>query len=106
MIKLRDEYEEMTKAGTGDVEDVTDTKGCDTCKAGGRNWKTHTDSDCRFLQKGARKRTCWRCGSEDHLSHQCSVKSDGDSVKKSKNRQEAHSNFLRTKDCKCCGKSY
>lgn len=106
LIKLRDEYEEMTKAGTGDVEDISDTKGCDTCKSGGRNWKTHTDSDCKFQSKGTRKKTCWKCGSEDHLSPQCTGRADSDPAKKNKNRQEAHSNFLRTKDCKWCGKSY
>ena len=50
LIKLRDEYEEMTKAGTGDVEEISDTaKGCEVCKSGGRSWRTHTEGDCRFL---------------------------------------------------------
>ena len=111
LIKLRDEYEEMTKAGTGDVEEISDTKGCEVCKSGGRSWRTHTEGDCRFQSKGTgtsgtRKKTCWKCGSEDHLSPQCTGKPDGDTSKKNKYRQESHSNFLRTKDCKWCGKSY
>ena len=108
LVKLRDEYEEMTKAGTGDVEEVSEEKGCDACKAKGRSWKTHTDSNCRSQQKVSTKRTCWRCGSEDHLAHQCTKKvDDGDSsARKNRSKQEAHSNFLRTKDCKWCGKTY
>ena len=110
LVKLKDEYEEMTKAGTGteDVEVTSDTKGCDACKAKGRSWRTHTDNDCKFQQKVSSKRTCWRCGSEGHLSHQCTKKmDDGDSsAKKTRSKQEAHSNFLRTKDCKWCGKTY
>lgn len=42
MEKLRDEYEAMSKAGTGEEEiepSVSDNNGCETCKASSRSWK-------------------------------------------------------------------
>ena len=112
LLKLRDEYEAMAKAGTGEedtiaiVEEIE--KGCGSCKSNGRSWKTHNDKNCRFKEKDGKdkKRTCWRCGSEDHLSRDCHDKAEGVKPDKKGHNQESHSNYLRAKDCKWCGKEY
>ena len=109
LLKLRDEYEAMAKAGTGEEDTIAVggdiEKGCESCKSNGRSWKTHTDRNCRFKEKNERekKRTCWRCGSEGYISRDCPDKAAG--VKKG-NKQESHSNYLRARDCKWCGKEY
>ena len=66
------------------------------------------DRNCRFKEKNERekKRTCWRCGSEGYISRDCPDKAAGVKPDKRGNKQESHSNYLRAKDCKWCGKEY
>ena len=61
LLKMRDEYEEISKTGTVDLEEVKEKGGgskCDYCKG-----KNHTEKDCRLKKKASQKggdgkRTC------------------------------------------------
>ena len=70
-------YEEIANIGTADTEEKLVTElFCDFCKK-----RNHTEENCRRKKAGANnpsgagktggKRTCYRCGSEDHLARDC-----------------------------------
>ena len=80
-------------------------------------WKKKTDT--KDPGKTESKRKCWKCGSGEHLSR-CTVKVDQSNnkvkvtkgngkkqnTKKDSGEQEIFSHYLRTKDCRWCGRSY
>ena len=77
LLKMSDEYEEISKTGTVELEEEEKEKGvkCDFCKR-----KNHTASECRMKKSGEketeRKRRCWKCGSDSHLSNKFTRKVD------------------------------
>ena len=136
IVKMRDEYEEISKTGTVELEEEKEQKvKCEFCKK-----YNHTEKDCRLKRAGgyqaesgkARgyqaetgKKQCWRCGSDNHLSRDCTAKVDQSSNmvkdRRSKKKEEDNhladektaesqlgifSNYLRTKDCRWCGRTY
>ena len=130
LVKMRDEYEEISKTGTVELEEEKEYKStrslkCDFCKK-----FNHTEKDCRMKKAGnhqaeSGKKKCWKCGSENHLSRDCTVKVDqsNNMVKDRKTKKKAEdshsadgktaenqlgifSNYLRTKDCRWCGRTY
>ena len=121
LLKMRDEYEEISKTGTVELEEEKDKdkekdKGikCDYCKRRG-----HTESGCWKKQSVGekdteRKRKCWKCGAEDHVSRDCKKKADhsnnmvkdGKAKKQDNTDHESFSNYLRSKDCRWCGRTY
>ena len=83
----------------------------------GQTWLKLTDrqSDKNTdNRKFDNKKECWKCGSEDHLSWKCTKKADQSSnfVKDSETKKQnspdydIYSNFLRSKDCRWCGRTY
>ena len=114
LLKMKDEYEELAKAGTV-MEDNDDKrreeKTCDYCDR-----KNHVESECRKKkadtkgnhEKPEAKRKCWKCGSEEHIARDCTTKvvRSGNKVKVTKVEQDTHSNYLRSKDCRWCGRTY
>ena len=123
LLKMKDEYEELSKAGTADygIDKFRSSEKCEHC---GR--KGHVVSDCwkkkseaKDTGTGDSKKKCWRCGSKDHLSKDCgesadhssnSNRSKDKSSKKSAHRvmkdQDTFSNYLRARDCRWCGRVY
>ena len=111
LIKMRDWYEEIAKVGTTDQEALGGRKSkCDFCKRRG-----HDESQCfkKQNESGGSKKGCYKCGSDDHFARSCPESVDGTSNKikqKSKKqdalKQDSHSNYLRTKDCRWCGRTY
>ena len=130
LLKMKAEYEELSKAGTveHDRDQVKERNGvkCDNCGRPGHTeascWRKKTDKkDPGKLEgKSEYKRRCWKCGSEEHLSKDCSVKgkqsnnklkdtksdSKKQDVRKDSGEQEIFSNYLRTKDCRWCKRTY
>ena len=128
LLKMRDEYEELAKAGT--VEHETDKVKIDKVKNGVQcdycDGKNHTEANCWKKRNAAKepgksesKRRCWKCGSTDHLSRECTgkVNQSNNNVKVTKKdtkkdtqkdagEYEIYSNYLRTKDCRWCARTY
>ena len=121
LLKMSDEYEEISKTGTVELEEEEKEKGvkCDFCQR-----KNHTASECRLKNKKSGdketewKRKCWKCGSDSHLSNKCTRKVDQSNnsqdvvtsrpklKKQDSVDQETFSNYLRSKDCRWCGRTY
>ena len=116
LIKMSDIYEEMAKTGTVETEEQNDKKPkCDFCK----KWY-HTEADCRLKKEGGNKpdgkRKCFKCGSENHIARDCPDKSKLSSNRVNSNSKvdtskkeedhESYSNYLRSKDCRWCNRTY
>ena len=116
LMRMRDWYEEIAKTGTGDQE--SEDKGKDVC--GYCKKRGHTEEYCRLKKsvgagggKDRKTKSCFKCGSEEHLARDCPERVDqsNNKVKKgdAKNRntsQDSFSNYLRTNDCKWCNRTY
>ena len=113
LIKTKDEYEELAKTGTDELDEEMNKFKCTICKK-----NNHSEENCRFkkqqLKKGDEKKTCYLCGVEGHIAKNCSEKSrqgpNGTvSKKKIKGKngidQDCHSNYFRVKDCKWCARA-
>ena len=133
LLKMRDWYEEVSKTGTQEFEREVDSskrnvdsskkKTCDYC-----NRQGHSEKDCFQKRDGLpRGRYCYKCDSDQHLARDCDQsvsqrvgklsklrgrggKLKAEAEKKSPHEkqsdQESHSNYLRTKDCRWCGRVY
>ena len=115
--KTREEYEELSKTGTADLveEETKNQNKCKFCKRNG-----HVESECRTKKiadgkKSGDKKECFICGSEDHLARACDrnsgqrinrIKDKGLKKKSEVVAEDCHSNYLRTSDCKWCGRMY
>ena len=80
----------------------------------------HTEEYCRLKKsrgaggaKDRKTKSCFKCGSVEHLARDCPERVDqsNNKVKKgdAKNRntsQDSFSNYLRTNDCKWCNRTY
>ena len=130
LLKMKAEYEELSKAGTveHDRDQVKEKGGvkCDYCGRPGHTeagcWKKKTDKKEPGNSDGKSdyKRRCWKCGSEEHLSRECTEKGDqsnnkvkvtkGDGkkqdIRKDSGEKEIFSNYLRTSDCRWCKRTY
>jgi hypothetical protein len=126
LLKMRDWYEEVSKTGTQDFESEEDSskkKTCDYC-----NRRGHLEKDCFQKRDGLpRGKYCFKCGSDQHIARDCEEKvsqkggkvskvkvkaekvkaeSEKKSALEKQSDQESHSNYLRTKDCRWCGRVY
>ena len=114
--KAKEEYEELSKTGTADLveEETKNQNKCKFCKRIG-----HVESECRTKKiadgkKSGDKKECFICGSEDHLARACD-RNNGQRINRIKEKdlkkrlevaEDCHSNYLRTSDCKWCGRMY
>ena len=120
LIRMGELYEEIGKTGTAELEEESESvdgkKKCSFCKR-----RNHTEEECRIKKaedgKTEGKRKCYLCGQENHLARDCPDrgKKSGQSnnkVKQVKDKkreqvdQDNFSNYLRTNDCKWCGRTY
>ena len=119
LIKMRDEYEEIAKTGTVDlVEETMPNNGekglkCTFCKR-----KGHIEENCwKKRSEGGTteaKKKCFKCREDGHIAKDCpqKVKNTSNStkntasVKQEVRDQEMFSNYLRTKDCRWCNRTY
>ena len=122
LIGMSELYEEISKTGTAEFEEKSDIvdskKKCSFCKR-----RNHTEEECRIKKaeegKTEGKRKCYLCGQENHLARDCPEKGKkgghsqfnnkvkhGKEKKKEQVDQDNFSNYLRTNDCKWCGRTY
>ena len=126
LIKMKDEYEELSKAGTVDYgnEKSKSTVRCDHCNRRGHEvadcWRKKSENKDAGL--GDNKKKCWKCGSKEHLARDCTESVDQSScsqknkdkqncqnkktAQKTSKDQDIFSNYLRARDCRWCGRAY